>query len=75
MTCECAGREQQNFNDWTDLDVHVRLLQEGGWEEVPVLHPQSNVGFIEQWFRCAACGSTWRLVRPDPPFRGVWEKV
>lgn len=76
MKCVCEVREQRSFDDWADFEAHVRLLQgDENWKDVPVLQPQSNVGFIERWFQCAACGNTWRLVEPDPPFRGVWEKV
>lgn len=28
-----------------------------------------------RWFRDLATGMTWRLVSPDPPFRGLWERV
>ncbi len=27
------------------------------------------------WFRCAKCGQTWRLVEPDFPCRGAFEKI
>ena len=27
------------------------------------------------WYKCATCNETWRIVRPDFPFRGLWEKV
>jgi hypothetical protein len=30
--------------------------------------------FDEHWYR-AASGQTWRLVAPDYPFKGVFEKV
>jgi hypothetical protein len=76
MTCVCELREQRSFNDWADFEGHARRLQvDANWREVPVLQPQSNVGFIERWYRCVVCGRSWRLVEPDPPFRGVWEEV
>lgn len=28
-----------------------------------------------QWFREVDTGEVWRLVAPDPPFRGLWEAV
>jgi hypothetical protein len=28
-----------------------------------------------RWFQDAATGSVWRLVSPDPPFKGLWEPV
>jgi hypothetical protein len=27
------------------------------------------------WFRDTESGEVWRLVPPDPPFRGLWEPV
>jgi hypothetical protein len=28
-----------------------------------------------RWFRHLASGEIWRLVDPDPPFKGLWERV
>ena len=28
-----------------------------------------------RWFRHSHTGEVWRLVEPDFPFRGVWERV
>ena len=28
-----------------------------------------------RWFRDVETGAVWRLVPPDPPFRGLWEPV
>lgn len=28
-----------------------------------------------RWFQDAQTGAIWRLVAPDPPFRGLWEQV
>jgi len=27
------------------------------------------------WYRDRDTGELWRLVAPDPPFRGVWERI
>ena len=29
----------------------------------------------EQWYQCAADREVWRLVGPEPPFRGVFKKL
>jgi len=29
----------------------------------------------ERWFQCVENGEVWRLVAPDPPFRGVFKPV
>jgi hypothetical protein len=47
------------------------------WEEVAVEVPW-NIhvgGLTERWYRNLATGEAWRLVAPDGPFRGVWERV
>ncbi len=28
-----------------------------------------------RWFQDIETGAIWRLVQPDPPFRGLWEPV
>ena len=28
-----------------------------------------------RWFQDIETGAIWRLVEPDPPFRGLWEPV
>jgi hypothetical protein len=29
----------------------------------------------ERWFKCMRCNQKWRLVAPDFPFKGLWEKL
>ncbi|HVC78355.1 MAG TPA: hypothetical protein VND96_17740 [Candidatus Micrarchaeaceae archaeon] len=29
----------------------------------------------EEWFRCQVTRETWRLIAPDPPFRGIFKPV
>lgn len=44
--------------------------------EVPV-GPDYGPGklFGGRWFRDLESGEVWRLIPPDPPFCGVWERV
>jgi hypothetical protein len=39
--------------------------------------PDYGAGMIfgGRWFRDLESGELWRLVPPDPPFRGCWEPV
>jgi len=41
------------------------------------LDPQRAWGtaWDEHWYECVSTGEIWRLVAPDPPFRGVFKKV
>jgi hypothetical protein len=75
MTCRCDIRASGGFKDWNDFQAHATSLTSAGWEETPVLKPKTNVGFVERWFRCSSCNQVWRLIEPDPPFPGSWEKV
>jgi hypothetical protein len=62
--------EYERFLKWI-----AEAIVEGSLKEVPV---ESSYGgatvFEEHWYR-AASGQTWRLVAPDYPFKGVFEKV
>ena len=63
--------EFERFVSWMAAQVAA-----GDVEELPVT--SSYVGataFTEKWFRHVASGSVWRLVWPDGPFTGVFERV
>jgi hypothetical protein len=49
-------------------------VAEGLLVPIPVGKPYANVGFHEEWYRLPS-GHVWRLVDPDFPFKGVFEKV
>ena len=65
------------FGSWRDYEKHLsRLRCESRFKEVPVGLPYDHVwGSIEYWFEDTRTGAVWRLVQPDAPFRGVWEKI
>jgi hypothetical protein len=75
--CDCASlREAGNFASWDDFDAFVAIVKRTeGLTQVPVQIPYSNVGLVETWYRCNTCQNIWRLVEPDPPFKGLWERV
>jgi len=75
--CGCSGlRSESSFRGWDDYADFERTVREGGaFTEVPVAVPASNVGLVERWFECKACKTRWRLIEPDPPFGGTWERV
>lgn len=59
--------EYRRFLDWID-----EALAEGVLIEVSVLDRYSgSMMFDERWF-AAPSGQAWRLVGPEPPFRGVF---
>lgn len=49
-------------------------VRNGNLEEVRVGTPYASLMFDEKWYR-APSGRTWRLVKPDFPFKGVFLKV
>ena len=62
--------EFRRFQNWI-----VKQVQEGALVEVQVEEPYSGSPlFDERWFHTTS-GTVWRLVAPDPPFRGVFERV
>jgi hypothetical protein len=81
VTCACAEWEEihdfqspaeyARFVEWLDKQIEA-----GRVDESPVVRPYGRSElFEERWFRCRECGVMWRLVAPDPPFRGVFEHV
>jgi hypothetical protein len=46
------------------------------WKEVPVDSDyEKGLIYGGRWFKELATGNIWRLVPPDEPFKGLWEKV
>jgi len=72
--------EIQGFVSPGEYERFVEYLQEqvssGKAEEVPA-DPSYGPGelFGGRWYRSLATGEVWRLVPPDPPFTGLWERV
>jgi len=78
MTCDCSLlRETGGFNSFPDYESHLQLLRNSDlFSPVVVGSKYTDIGGLEEfWFECKRCGSVWRLVEPDPPFRGMWAKV
>lgn len=76
VSCGCEIRPEGGFQGWDEFDAFVKALKaDPSFMPIPVGKPYSNVGFVESWYRCTACLAIWRLVEPDPPFVGLWEKV
>ncbi|MFS0757393.1 hypothetical protein ABC383_22175 [Noviherbaspirillum sp. 1P10PC] len=73
--CEKLG-EPRSFSGWNDFDAFVALIKASDdFLPKPVISPHSNVGLDEHWYQCSKCEGVWRLVEPDPPFAGLWERV
>ena len=48
---------------------------EGELVQLPVASPYGGTTAFEEYWYKARSGSTWRLVAPEPPFRGVFERL
>lgn len=63
--------EFERLESWLDSQA-----ASGEAEEVAVTMPYIDApSFTEKWFKHVESGDVWRLVWPDPPFTGVFERV
>lgn len=51
-----------------------RMVEQNDIVEVFVEEKYSIIDVYERWFKCS-CGSIWRFVYPDFPFKGMFIKV
>jgi hypothetical protein len=65
------------FHGWNDYHDFLKAIEESeSFQETEVLKAYFNLeSFDQRWFIHVPSNETWRLVEPDPPFAGVWEKV
>jgi len=77
MNCICLKkRDIASFKDWQDYFQFAESLEHSeSLKEIPVSCLYADVGLIETWFECTNCHRKWRLVEPDPPFKGIWEEI
>jgi hypothetical protein len=84
--CDCEEiRECGPFANWNDYNRFFAFLNASdSFLSVPVVTPYPCFGLVvpdpylgvpEYWFQCKKCEKIWRLLRPDPPFAGIWEPV
>ena len=67
--------ETTTFNDFVQYDILKSALDQSvHFEEIEVERPCSPVGLEEYWYLSKTGDDVWRLIRPDPPYRGSWSK-
>jgi len=75
----CPWETIRDFRSYWEFERFVVWIEEhvsaGTAEELPVRKPYIGAMFREKWYRHGASQTTWRLVWPDAPFRGVFEPV
>ncbi|TDV53004.1 hypothetical protein EDF87_10169 [Pseudomonas helmanticensis] len=74
MGCEWFVIEQfHSPGEYERFWVWINHQVDGGAaERVPVTDSFAGLGFDEFWYKCTDSAVVWRLVAPDPPFRGYW---
>ena len=73
--CSChALREEIPFRGPEEFFDFLKELKASDLKKIPAARPRRQ-GMDEEWYECPKCKQTWRLVLPDPPFAGAWEKV
>jgi len=75
ITCRCSQlRVASSFSSFPDYDTHKKVVLDSElFDDEPVAQHYGGVGGLaENWFKCKTCGEVWRLVEPDPPFKGMW---
>lgn len=79
--CRCGTWESiQDFFSLNEYKSFVRYIEEQIKEnlvEEIEANPDYGPGMIfgGRWFICKNCKEVWRLIKPDPPFKGLWEPV
>lgn len=77
---DCEWEEIHGFYSWYEYKKFIQYLESqkdrGLVVEVDSNRNHSFRGFCGgRWFMCCYSHETWRLIEPDPPFAGLWEKV
>ena len=66
-----SSREYERFQQRMEDQVASGLAA-----RVPVQSPYSGSSLWEEhWYECLSDRQVWRLVAPDPPFKGIFKPV
>jgi hypothetical protein len=76
----CPWERISDFDGWVEFERFETWLRnqtiDGDVAEIPVLKSYNEIcNFQEKWFIYKPSGQIWRLVWPEPPFAGLFEKV
>jgi hypothetical protein len=79
-SADCGWDAVDGFASLAEFQQIHRAITEqiaaGSVKETEVRKPYSGLQTLdEHWYQCKATGNTWRLIAPDPPFPGIFEKV
>lgn len=76
----CFWEHISAFDGWNEFERFESWLRnqimDGDADEIPVLKSYNEVCKLpEKWFIHRSSGQVWRLVWPEPPSAGLFEKV
>jgi hypothetical protein len=76
----CPWEKIEGFSSHSEFvrfcDWMKDLIVEGGAKKIPVQRRYRDIESLsEEWFEHVASATRWRLVHPDGPFRGLFERV
>lgn len=76
----CPWEAIDGFESYAEFERFCAWMREaiaeGKAEKVPVLERYQGIkSFTEEWYRHIESQTTWRLVWPDPPFTGLFERA
>jgi len=76
----CSWEKIDDFRSLGEFDTFVSWMRKqvakGAAEEVAVTSPYLDATtFTEEWYRHIDSGQVWRLVWPDAPFTGLFERA
>ena len=76
MELQTIPEETYVFNNYIEYERLEKLLVDSDeFNEIDVGEQYSPVGLEEKWFVNNKKNAKWRLVRPEPPFSGIWSQV
>jgi hypothetical protein len=79
--CKCGFLEEiHGFISLGEFEKFKKYLEEqvqkNNLSEVDAdLNYEKGLIYGGKWYKCLECNEIWRLVDPDFPFKGLWEKV
>ena len=80
MSSDCGWNSVERFHSYGEYEALkaelAKQVNSGTAKERRVTKPYSGLSTLdEHWYRCGTTGEIWRLVAPDPPFPGIFERV
>jgi hypothetical protein len=77
---DCPWEPIKGFRDYAEFQRFCAWMRdtvaEGKAEKIPVVSPYRGIkSLTEEWYRHIESQIIWRLIWPDPPFKGLFERV